>query len=120
MIPAADNLLTLIAFLPLAGMCGILMLPSHRHNLIRAFAVAVTGIELILTCFLLGYFAPDRIDDQTFREDKPRPAGGELSKVLQMPVIGHPVPVGHVNLHRRHRDPVAHGQSVSDALVEGR
>ncbi len=54
-------LLTTITFLPVAGMAGILLIPSNRHNVIRAFSVLVTAAELLLTIFLWAIFIPTSI-----------------------------------------------------------
>jgi len=57
----ANHLLTLLTFFPVLGMIGVLFLPSHRHKLIRAFAVLVTGIEFALSLALLATFIPNQI-----------------------------------------------------------
>ncbi|MBI3735916.1 NADH-quinone oxidoreductase subunit M, partial [Candidatus Sumerlaeota bacterium] len=54
-------LLTLITFLPTAGMAGVLCLPSNRPKLIQLFTVAVTGIEFMLTLYLVAIFIPTSI-----------------------------------------------------------
>jgi len=49
-------LLPLITFLPLMGMIGVLIIPGHRHKVIRAFTVLVTAVEFLLTIWLLLAF----------------------------------------------------------------
>ncbi|MDQ1257310.1 MAG: NADH-quinone oxidoreductase subunit, partial [Candidatus Hydrogenedentes bacterium] len=49
-------LLTLIAFLPMAGGAAILLTPSKRPDWIRAIAVLTSGIVFLLTLYLWHIF----------------------------------------------------------------
>ncbi|MCE5229362.1 NADH-quinone oxidoreductase subunit M [bacterium] len=51
-------LLTLITFLPLAGMVAVLLAPGKAHNLIRGIAVVTSGVVFALTCWLWWVFDP--------------------------------------------------------------
>lgn len=46
------SLLSLIVFLPIAGMVGILLMPSNNPKLIRNFSAVVTGVLFLLTLLL--------------------------------------------------------------------
>ena len=45
-------LLPLITFLPLMGMIGVLLIPGHRHKVIRTFTVLVTFVVRSASIFL--------------------------------------------------------------------
>jgi hypothetical protein len=45
-------LLTLITFLPIVGMVGVLAIPSNNHKAIRWFSAGVTGVVFLLTLVL--------------------------------------------------------------------
>ncbi|MEX1025810.1 MAG: NADH-quinone oxidoreductase subunit M [Planctomycetota bacterium] len=51
-----DHLLTLITFLPLAGMIAILFVPKANTGLIKTIGMIFTGIPLILVTYI--YFGP--------------------------------------------------------------
>ncbi|OPZ15913.1 MAG: NADH-quinone oxidoreductase subunit M [candidate division BRC1 bacterium ADurb.BinA364] len=50
-------ILTLIVFLPLAGMIGVLLLPKENHKSIRALTALTTFVVLLLTIWLWRDFA---------------------------------------------------------------
>ncbi len=55
-----SHLLSLITFLPLAGMVLILLLPKSQLNAIRWVAAGATGLALAFTCYLwVGPFKAD-------------------------------------------------------------
>lgn len=51
-------LLTLITFLPIAGILLILLVPGGKHGLIRGIAAAVSGVVFVLSLYLWYTFDP--------------------------------------------------------------
>jgi NADH-quinone oxidoreductase subunit M len=49
-------MLTLLLFIPLAGVLGLAFIPAMRKTFLRAFALGVTGIEFVLSVFILSGF----------------------------------------------------------------
>ena len=52
------NVLSLMIFIPLAGMAVILCLPSRAHGVIRWMGVAATVPPLLMSVWLLEHFDP--------------------------------------------------------------
>src|SRR5213593_1924388 len=52
------NVLSLMIFIPLAGMVVILCLPSRAHGVIRWMGVAATVPPLLMSVWLLEHFDP--------------------------------------------------------------
>ena len=51
-----DHLLTIITFVPIAGLLVIMLCPKEQHGLIRWIAVAATAPQILIAIVLCQHF----------------------------------------------------------------